>query len=1795
MEINTNIQQGLGLDLDTNDSSKKQGTMTFALNAIVTNFDGNEVLYQNEQSNTLCTTLPQGTTPIGVFYIPQLEKTLYFLDKNEIGIEENCEYKTLLKGECLNHSLENPIHQIVVKNTNCGVSVYWSDSHNSMRHFNFEDLPFIEIPDPTNDYRNIKVEGQLDCNKLLVQPNFSIPQVDILSVEEGGIIKTGVYQFVVSYSNEVGESYTSMYNVTNPIPIHQEDRATQDFDLPTTKAIKVEVTNLDTSGIFDNFNLIVLETINGITTPKLVGTYPIAQEKYDILYTGNTSTSIQLSPEQLFQKFQYYDTAKGVTQSDDRLIWYGLQESLKVNYQQIWSKVKLNWISYQLPYGDGEGFSNEMNAHLYKGYMGDEVYPIEGVFILRNGKQTDSCHIPGRLARTRDLERVESQDGSQIQGNKCEEEVQAKRRWEVYNTATVESTNPEYQEGECYQGIYQIGEFAYWESQERYPNNTDIWGELANTPIRHHKFPDELVSPRFKKIGDNEFIYPKGIQIDEKSLRDAIANSTLTLQEKEDIVGFKIVRGDRSEGNMSVMAKGHFTNVGKYTYEEKDYYFPNYPFNSVQEDPLFATEEINYLSGYNMSKVARPFQNSQGKDQFTFHSPDTHFGRVSAIDSGYIKMESIDYGKASGKIVKIKNNAEYKFLTQNSIKYSAALAATMAIDYKGKKATPSFNGSDFGQVYTNMNELFEKLTPYRNFGYNINSVGKFDESFPIPNSGNKIRQISKGMYLTDGFQTIEDGKTLNNTRRESSVYIHIDNPLPYAHEYDSSIPIDNSRFIASYNHTQTTLTPEEIWEKFQPIVIDGKNAVSVGGMLSMASGVLSAAQEVSENDNDVQVLYEYISRIFSKYIEQNDLQGLLSLEKASDDCGQEGTPMFTVYPAEPNTPIKFAPSWEVTGSGGGVYGGPEVFSPSSTHRQTLLNYSRHVQLEITNITPQVIKSNEVVKFNSMEEEWELTLGEEVAMMQRLQNDFGWNTSAPAEDQIGQHTDSISYITAWYYMARTGGFPYNFPQTPEVNNRQREICGGLLLRAAYNALQYAIDAYRTHFSSLDEEHYSSERELDVNAYYGSIKRYLPNQWGRMYSYTAIDTGYYQNLQETKWKPIFGGDTFINKFSLKIKQQVFNQSTVNYPDQRDVALDEEGALGYPMFWVSTKPIDQSFHINPANLDTAFSGIGVKIKNVVASNVLSYTGSALIGLGLTIVTLSSGAYVFPPAGVAVTAVGAIVALVGVILNVVASIVRNKTTAIEKSTIKLLRDLLEQLINKLGIKNVNLDNMNNYQGTLSVAGMIYQYVYGIPTYFVESQVNVDLRQATNDNEGNFYPRVGRGIPDDWLQEDRVPIVHDNSYTYNKTFSKQNRENFYHRLREDFDFGKECNTNFPNRAMWSEKTNLNETLDNWLIYKPINYYDLPKTYGDLVSIDGVKNRQVIVRFENNSQVYNALTTIDTTSFQAYLGNDRLFTSAPPLDIEVGSQHRNIVHTPYGQVFVNAQKGLVVLLQGTKTEVLSNKGLRTWFQRNLPFKDTEDNHYKGVGFHGVYDSKYDRILLTKLEGKKSWTISYTFRTGYWTSWHSYLPNYYLSLPTTFYSGKNDNTWIHGETPTSYTTYYGEKFPYILEYPFTYKLEDEVIQGFQDYTTALEYEDEDTFWEPDEVRYFNKALVSNRQQTTGILNLIPRPDNDLSMYMTYPKYNTDSKDILVSKRDNIFRFNDIVDITKVKGQKIFLTSDDPTTSNIQLNLSNLDYSNRNYNNPLIRAKDSRVRLILDNRHDTKLLSKVLVSQTQTSQL
>jgi len=196
-------------------------------------------------------------------------------------------------------------------------------------------------------------------------------------------------------------------------------------------------------------------------------------------------------------------------------------------------------------------------------------------------------------------------------------------------------------------------------------------------------------------------------------------------------------------------------------------------------------------------------------------------------------------------------------------------------------------------------------------------------------------------------------------------------------------------------------------------------------------------------------------------------------------------------------------------------------------------------------------------------------------------------------------------------------------------------------------------------------------------------------------------------------------------------------------------------------------------------------------------------------------------------------------------------------------------------------------------------------------------------------------------------------------------------------------------------------------------------------------------------------------------------------------------------------------------------------------------------------------------------------------------------------------WSHLTDTKLNNTYYGNIEPYIIEYPFYYEYHDEILQNVKDYTRVFKY-----LPIPDGVfndnakiqtdnQYFNKVIIYNGQQCTGLLELVPKPMNNLAAYNCYPIYNTESKTILYTKSDSFYQYNTFWNVLIDKQQPLFKTTCESLSVDKVLNQDNMDYGLRSFRKDTMRAKGVLIRHILDDRSDAHLVSQFILAPSQIS--
>jgi hypothetical protein len=206
---------------------------------------------------------------------------------------------------------------------------------------------------------------------------------------------------------------------------------------------------------------------------------------------------------------------------------------------------------------------------------------------------------------------------------------------------------------------------------------------------------------------------------------------------------------------------------------------------------------------------------------------------------------------------------------------------------------------------------------------------------------------------------------------------------------------------------------------------------------------------------------------------------------------------------------------------------------------------------------------------------------------------------------------------------------------------------------------------------------------------------------------------------------------------------------------------------------------------------------------------------------------------------------------------------------------------------------------------------------------------------------------------------------------------------------------------------------------------------------------------------------------------------------------------------------------------------------------------------------------------------------------------------TYKACNTGSIWKHLTDIINYNKFYDNIEPYIIEYPFSYQSYDEILQNVKDYSKVYNY-----LPIPDGVfnnnvrievdnQWFNKAILYNGQQCTGVLELAPKPINNLSAYLTYPIYNTNSKTIMYTKSDNFYQYNTFWSLVKNKSVPLFMTSCESLSIDKVVNQANMDYGKRSFKKEPLRAKDLKVRHILDDSSEAHIVSQFILTPAMIS--
>jgi len=410
-----------GLNTDYSSYNAPEGTWTFALNAVLQDIKGNYTALSNEGSNINCsalnTLISDKSTQFGTKYVVigtveiSNNRSIIFLapkyvDNHQpsliVRINKECDdVEVIVETECLNFSVDHPIHAISRVRRGCMDIIYFIDGYN---------------PNRALDVSIIYDSATFDCNSIKLQKDLNYPTFkSIKVVNSGGRIDSGLYRFAIKYldedfnetdwlfvSNPVSVYYTKDSSYCKIVGNYNESVDPTNGYPPTNKSIKISLTNLDTRYKYYKIAVIKATDATGMINKVIISdTIMIYSANSEFIYTGDTSGYTEGTLEEVQKNVSITDVAKSITQFDNHLILGNVTES-NIDYcslQSYASKIAVNYIgkviSTMSPSYDGDS-KNPTVYFDYDEYMAGEVYALGIVYTFRNGNISPVYHIPGR-------------------------------------------------------------------------------------------------------------------------------------------------------------------------------------------------------------------------------------------------------------------------------------------------------------------------------------------------------------------------------------------------------------------------------------------------------------------------------------------------------------------------------------------------------------------------------------------------------------------------------------------------------------------------------------------------------------------------------------------------------------------------------------------------------------------------------------------------------------------------------------------------------------------------------------------------------------------------------------------------------------------------------------------------------------------------------------------------------------------------------------------------------------------------------------------------------------------------------------------------------------------------------------------------------------------------------------------------------------------------------------------------------------------------------------------------------
>ena len=698
---------------------------------------------------------------------------------------------------------------------------------------------------------------------------------------------------------------------------------------------------------------------------------------------------------------------------------------------------------------------------------------------------------------------------------------------------------------------------------------------------------------------------------------------------------------------------------------------------------------------------------------------------------------------------------------------------------------------------------------------------------------------------------------------------------------------------------------------------------------------------------------------------------------------------------------------------------------------------------------------------------------------------------------------------------------------------------------------------------------------ASSHYVAFKSRLRSQYGQVYSIQQLPASdCIIPLSNTSTGIIFGGDTYIGRYQEKNTFYHFYQWLLGQKNRTEFNYHLYDTVQHTAFWMDTEPFDtiEFFNSIPAGIAGAIGGGG---------------GGGLTGFFQSLVTPSD---------------------------------------------KACFDKLHAYSNSNG---GIFTTKNSY---------IHLWHSSVRDFFVETELNIDMRDWEDDVEKQHYgvlqdlkvmfapPNIKAG---NYYKLDRGLSVSNMPFTKVSWGLMQDRE--YNPIKAET-----CYTYYPRRLQYSLPQQTFLKRDNWSAFLGNNFKDFSS---NVTAIKAVSSTGLMLLFQNQAPgVYPGVDELQTKSGTTItIGDGGLFAremqsySNADRELEYGScqSRRGVLNTPFGLFFISQEQGKIFKADKGLKE-LTIKSNAYWFNQYLPYQltidvpnfDLLDNPIAGIGCQAIYDNEWSFVYfckrdfrikkewleegrlvydidlqifiadgITKVEtgdpryfDDASWTVSFDAKSGEYISHHDWHPNLAMSGKNTFLTIKGDGVWRHNDRCDSYCNFYNKDYPFEIGFQVETTPAVVTVRNVEYFMQVFEFAENcrDRFHVLD--FNFDEAIVYNSEQVSGLLQFTLEPKNNVKELVQYPIVELNAINILYSKEEQKYKFNQFWDVTKDRGEyssaneTIWYTQ--PNGYITDLNPNNLNYVKHEFQRKKFRHHNNKVllrRTISGNKKMILLLS------------